>query len=124
MRRFLLPAAALALSACSAGYGTQRRALLTSLVGQPEAAAVQALGVPMRTYETGGIKFLAYDQRRIDAYGAGPFFGGFGAVGGYGGFGGFYDEYPPYVIERGCETTLEVSGGRVRAWSQRGTFCA
>lgn len=117
MRKIVL--LALALAAC-VNYGAQRRAFLTSLIGQPEAAAVQALGVPTRTYETGGVKFLAYDERRLDVIPGGPFFGGYGVWGA--GFGGFYD-FPTEVIERGCETTLEVANGRVRSWTLRGSLC-
>jgi hypothetical protein len=121
MRKIVLIALALALSACAVNPGVQRRAFLASLIGQPEAAAVHALGVPARTYQTGGIKFLAYDERRAAVIPGGPFFGGYGYFGA--GLGSYYNAFPPEVIERNCETTLEVAGGIVQSWSLRGTLC-
>ncbi len=117
MRKIVLLAFALTLASC-VDPGAQRRAFLASLIGQPEAVAVQTLGVPTRTYQAGGTKFLAYDQRRVDVLPGGPFYGGYGY-----GWGGYYGGFPPAVIERGCEMTLEVVGGTVRSWSLRGTVC-
>ena len=115
----LLPLAAMACAG-----GPDRKLVLASLVGQPEADAVRQLGVPTRVYETGGRKFIAYDERRTDLLPGTPFLGGYGGFGyfgaGYGGFGGF----PPQIIERGCETTLEVAGGRVVSWALRGSACS
>ena len=113
-----------ALAGCGDG-GAARLAFLASLVGQYETDLVRQLGVPTRSYETDGRKFLAYDQRRLDIIPAGPFFGGFG----YGRFGywgpglGLYGAFPPSVVERGCETTFELAGGRVASWSLRGNAC-
>ena len=114
----------LPLAAAACATGPDRRVVLASLVGQPEAEAVRQLGVPTRTYETGGRKFIAYDDRRADLLPGTPFLGGYGGFGyigaGYGYFGGF----PPQVIERGCETTLEVASGRVVSWALRGAACS
>jgi len=100
---------ALALSACAADPGAQRRAFLASLIGQPEAAAVRALGVPSQTYQAGGSRFLSYTERGSRVIPGGPA-GGYGTV-------------SPEVVEIGCETTLEVAGGIVQSWSLRGTAC-
>ena len=116
MTRNLILAGCLALAACATG--PDRRQVLASLVGQPETEAVRQFGVPTRTYETGGRKFIAYDERTTDLLPSGPFLGGFGYFG-YGGFGGF----PPQLIERGCETTLEVAGGKVVSWALRCNAC-
>ena len=100
--------------------GPDRRLVLASLVGQSETEVVRQLGVPTRSYETGGRKFIAYDERRTDVVPPQPFIGGFGYFGyGYGTFGAF----PAQLVERGCETTFEVSGGRVVSWSLRGNAC-
>jgi len=99
MRRLAVLALVLAVPACGPNRGAERRAFLASLVGRPEASAVQALGVPDRTYETGGVRFLAYDERRFEAIPGGTFLGG-------------------------CEMTLAVAGGRVQSWTMRGTLCA
>ena len=126
MRRLLALAALAALAAC-APTRAERLAALNRFVGEPEAAIVQAFGVPHRTYETGGIRFLAYDERRL-AYAPGyvsvaPIGGvwhhGFGP--GWYGYG--YAAFPPPMIERLCETTFEVAQGRVRAVSLRGDAC-
>lgn len=113
MRKITLVALALALSACGVNPGVQRRAFLASLIGQPEATAVHALGVPARTYQTGGVKFLAYEERRAAVIPGRTFLGPYG----------YYDAFSPEIIERGCETTLEVAGGIVRSWNLRGMLC-
>ncbi len=99
MRRLAVLALILALPACGPDLGTARRAFVASLVGRPEASAVQALGIPDRTYEAGGVEFLAYDERRLAAIPGGTFVGG-------------------------CETTLAVTDGRVQSWTMRGNLCA
>ena len=107
-----------AVTGCAPAF--DRPAFLATLVGQPEAELVRRLGVPSRTYETGGRKFLAYSEQHSDVIGGGPFFGGPGYFGsGYGLYGGF----PTEVVERSCETTFEVGDGRVLAWSLHGNAC-
>ena len=114
---FLLLGAALA--GCAPAF--DRPAFLATLVGQPEAELVRRLGVPSRTYETGGRKFLAYaEQPRSDLIGGGPFFGGFG---GFGPGFGYYGDFPAEIIQRSCETTFEVGNGRVLAGSLRVGAC-
>lgn len=111
------------LAGCAPPF--DRPAFLTTFVGQPEADVVRRLGVPSRTYEADGRKFLAYSERRSELIGGGPFFGGFGTFGsGYGGSGfGYSAAFPTEIIERDCETTFEIGGGRVLAWSLRGNAC-
>ena len=116
--RWMLALAVMSLAACAPGF--DRRAYLATLVGQPETELVRQLGVPSRTYDAGGRRFIAYSERRADIYGGGPFFGGFGYFGaGY----GLYGAFPAQVIERGCETTFEVGDGRVLSWALRGNAC-
>lgn len=111
---------AAALAGCAPAFN--RPAFLATLVGQPETELVRRLGVPSRTYETDGRKFLAYSERRSEVIGGGPFFGGFGYFGS--GLGLGYDAaFPSEIIERTCETTFEVGNGRVLAWSLRGNAC-
>jgi hypothetical protein len=86
------------------------------LVGQPEAVLVQQMGVPNRTYETGGVKYLAYDERRVDIIPGYPSYNPF-FTGWYG--GGF----PPEVVDLRCETTFEIAGGVVQSFTQRGNAC-
>lgn len=106
------------LAACGPSF--DRPAFLSKLVGQPEAEVVRRLGVPSRTYETNGRKFLAYVERRADVIASPPLFAGFGY---YGAGSGFYSAFPPQIVERGCETTFEVGDGRVLTWSLRGNAC-
>jgi hypothetical protein len=93
-----------------------RQAYLSRFVGQPEAALVEQMGVPTRSYETAGAKFLAYDEHRVDIIpgfpGYGPFFGGW-----YGG------GLPPQIVDWQCETTFQVTDGTVRSFTLRGNAC-
>lgn len=122
MKRVLL-LTALAISACSTA--PDRATVLNGLIGQDETAAVHALGVPSRTYDTPGHHFLAYAEDNLDYIPGGPFFGGYGFGPGYGyGFGGLgFSTFPDVVIDRRCETTLDVVAGRVQSWSLRGNAC-
>ena len=124
MRQIRFPVVLLALAASACAPGVDRGAYLNTLVGQPETELVRQLGVPSRTYDTGGRRFVAYSERRADIYGGGPFIGGgFGRFGYYGGGYGLYGAFPATVVERGCETTFELAEGRVVSWSLRGNAC-
>jgi hypothetical protein len=123
MRKAAILAGVLALSAC-AYPNPQHVNELNALVGKSETDLVRTQGVPTRTYETGGHKFLAYSRSRIESLpgepGFGPYgWGGWGGWGGYGGWGGF----PPEIIQRDCETTFEIANGTVLHWSFRGNAC-
>ena len=56
MRTIILATLALALTAC-----TSTEDLLGSWIGEPEGNLVNAWGVPQRSHETSGAKFIAYD---------------------------------------------------------------
>ena len=117
MRRVVLLVLAGLLGGCVNQFAA-RQAFVSQFVGQPEPVLIQQMGVPTRTYETGGAKYLAYDERRTDilpgspgwGYG-GPFWGSYG--------GGF----PAQVINLSCETTFMVSDGVVRSFNLRGNAC-
>jgi hypothetical protein len=118
-RRLTAVSAALLLLSGCVNYLRQREAYLSQFVGRGEAELVQALGVPSRTYETGGAKFLAYDERRA-YYSPGPpppYYG-------WGWGWGWYAGYPPVFVERQCETTFEVTGGIVQRFTLRGDGCS
>jgi hypothetical protein len=122
----LAGAALLALGGCAlpttAGFDSR----IASLVGRPEAEVVATLGVPVRTHEAGGQRFLQYEDRRIVSYpgsypvGAYPF-GGYRSrfYGGFGGFGGF----PPSIESRECDLTIAVRNGRMEGFTRRGDDC-
>lgn len=118
MRRLIFIFCATVTMAACAWHGLEeRQAFLAQFVGQSETKLVQAFGVPSRSIETGGHRFLAYIERRLDmlpgTYGGpwSPWWGG--------GFGGF----PPEVVERRCETTFELTEGIVRGFALRGNAC-
>jgi hypothetical protein len=112
MRLWILFPLLLALAGC-VDYVAERRAQLAPLIGRGEAELVQTLGVPTRTYETGGAKFLAYEERRIDFA---PSFGPYP----YGPPFGFNH---PQVLNLVCETTFSVSRGVVTTYILRGNAC-
>jgi hypothetical protein len=112
--------AGLTLLAGCAYPNPQHVSALNAMVGKPEADLVRAYGVPMRSVETGGSKFLAYSQHRIESYPEGPFWGGYGWRGGWGWGGGW--GYPD-VVQFDCETTFELKDGLVKGWSLRGNAC-
>jgi len=119
MRRFVVLSLIVALAGCGPSL-QEREAAMNRFIGQPEAVLVQQMGVPSRTYEAGGVKFLAYDERRLDYapgfYGGGPW--------GYPGWYGYgYATFPPTTVERICETTFEVVGSVVQRVSLRGNAC-
>ena len=101
---------------CACSTAADRAAYLNALVGHSEADAVRQLGVPSRTFEAGGRRFLAYDARQSAT------FYGIAVVGGYYG-SGWYPGFPDEVVTRQCETTLEVANDRVVTWSLRGPAC-
>ena len=112
----------LVLAACGPRF--DRPAFLNSLVGAPEVEVIRVLGVPSRTYQTDGHKFLSYIEQRADYIPGGAFFGGYG--GGFYGprFGyGYGGGFPPSLIQRECETTIDVVNGRMATWSLRGNAC-
>jgi hypothetical protein len=64
------------------------------------------------------VKYLAYDENRVDILPGAPS-RGYGApyLGWYGG------AFPPQVVNLTCETTFSVSDGVVRAYNLRGNAC-
>jgi hypothetical protein len=123
MRKTALMASILTLAGC-AYPNPQHVAALNALIGKTEADLVRSEGVPSRTYDAGGHKFLAYSRSRIESIGGEPGFGpyGYGGWGGWGGYGG-WGGFPPEIIQRDCETTFEVGGGLVLHWGFRGNAC-
>jgi len=118
MRRLVL----LCLIAALAGCGNplaQRQAFLDQFIGHPDQELVQKLGVPNRSYETGGVKYLAYVESKVTlvppvpAWGPGPpwAYGWNGAA------------LPPQAVELRCETTFAVTDGIVKSYTLRGNAC-
>jgi hypothetical protein len=125
--RTLAVGCVLALGAC-AYPNPQHVAELNALVGKSETDLVRTLGVPSRTYDTGGHRFLAYSKSKLETIpgtpGFGPWWGGGYWGGGYwgGGWGG-WGGFPPEIVQRDCETTFDLLNGTVQSWKLRGNDC-
>jgi hypothetical protein len=114
MRVVVVAVLAGVVGACSGGLAA-RQAELAGWVGKPETALVGTMGAPTRSYEAGGMKFLTYDERRVQIVPGTPFWG----PGPYWYGGGF----PPVATTLECDTTFTVADGVVRAFSLRGNAC-
>lgn len=113
MRRALL-ALPLLLAGCATGPSLEQR--LTPLIGRSEGDLVAALGVPTRTYEADGRKFLQYEQRWAQVV-PGDFYG-------YGPYWRFPPLWvPPAYVLRGCDITFTLQQGRVESFAWRGDGC-
>ena len=113
-RPFVALLVAVLLAGCASHALEQRQAYLQTLVGRSEADVVRALGVPTRTFEAGGVRFLAYDQSRLQVIpGYAPW--GWGWGWGY--------ATPPEVYQLTCETTFEILQGKVASFTLRGNAC-
>ena len=118
MKRAALLSVLLLLAACDP-YALQRReAALSAYVGMSESDLVRSFGVPTRTFETGGRRFLAYDEGSVNIIPGGPYAW---RPWGWGYYGG---AFPPQVVQTFCETTFEVANGKVVGFSLRGNACA
>ena len=124
MRRFGIVLLASALAGCAGGLA-ERQAELRQWIGRSETELVAAMGAPNRTYDSGGMKFLTYEDRRTDVIPGTPFFGGFGPFGYDDGFGtfGYGGGFPPTVTTLVCDTTFAVADHVVRSFSLRGNAC-
>lgn len=124
--RTLAALAGLSLLAGCAYPSPQHVQALNALVGKSETDLLRAYGVPNRTYDAAGHKFLAYSRSRIESFPGTPGFGyGYGLGFGYAGFSpGFgYGGFGPDIQQRDCDTTFELTAGRVTTWSLRGNDC-
>ncbi len=119
MRRWALAcslAAGAAAAGCAAGPTLEQR--LLPFVGRSEGDLVAALGVPERTYEVEGRKFLTFEDRRsYIVAGSFPLYSGYGRFG----YGPVFT--PPGYVVRTCEITFVVRGGRAESFTFRGDGC-
>ena len=127
MRRLIpfLAVPVLALSACATRPSLSGR--LSAYVGRSELDLVSALGVPTRSYETGGQKFLAYEEQSTVALpggvAGGPFYGPFGGPFGRGYYGGAYAGFGTTYAPVQCDVTFGLREGRVASFTYRGQGC-
>ncbi len=104
----------LATAGCATGPTLDQR--LLPFVGRGEAELVAALGVPERTYEVEGRKFLTFEDRRSYIVAGDPFL-----YPRYSRFGPYFA--PPGYIVRTCEITFAVRQGRAEGFTYRGDGC-
>ncbi len=108
----------LLLAACAQGPTLDQR--LSTFVNQSEGDLVAALGVPVRTYETEGRRFLQFEQRRTQALASPgfhrPYYGPWGPSWGYA-------PGPPAYAVVGCDITFALRQGRVESFTHRGEGC-
>jgi hypothetical protein len=125
MRKIITLGALAALAGC-AYPSPQHVQALNSMVGKPEVDLVRTYGVPNRTIDTAGHRFLAYSESHIDDFGGYPGWGGYGGFGygGWGRFGGFYGGFPDdEIVQEQCTTTFELANGLVQSWKLKGNDC-
>jgi hypothetical protein len=115
MRRLCLLLGTIALAACTNGLA-ERQAELAMWVGKPETDLLGIMGAPTRSYDAGGMKFLTYEDRRVEIVPSSPYYFGPGPFLYGGGF-------PPTATTLVCDTTFTVAQGVVRAFSLRGNAC-
>jgi hypothetical protein len=120
MRKLSLLAGLTLLAGC-AYPSPQHVAALNAFVGKTETDLVRAYGVPVRSVETGGSKFVEYSQHRIESFPDGPYWGAYGWHGGWGGGWGGWGY--PNIQQFDCNTTFELKDGLVKAWTLRGNAC-
>jgi hypothetical protein len=106
--------AAAALGGCT-GELAERQAELAHWVGQPESQLVAAMGAPNRTYDSGGVKFLTYEDVYVHEGPSGPYYFGPGPAA--------PDGFRGTVYRTVCDTTFTIAQGVVKAFSLRGNGC-
>jgi hypothetical protein len=110
----------LLLAGC-ADPGPTLQQRLSTFVGRTELELVTQLGVPSRTYEVEGRRFLQYDQRRTVP--VAPAFGYGAPIGPWGPRWGYWPPPPSFAVVE-CDVTFELVEGRVTGFSFRGQGCS
>jgi hypothetical protein len=114
MKRALL--LALLAAGCAQGPSLQER--LSAWIGRGEGDLVAAFGVPVRTYEVEGRRFLEFEQNRsVPIAQPDPWFGS-----PWGPRRGYWPP-PPAIATLGCSLTFELRERRVEGFSFRGQGC-
>ena len=116
MRR-LIPALMAGLLVGCSNQLAIRQAQLNAWIGRPETELISVFGVPDRTYETKGVKFIAYTEQRVDLLPGPPGYA-FGPP-----FGLYPNAMPPQAVALTCDTSFAIVGGTVRSYSLRGNAC-
>jgi hypothetical protein len=108
----LLP---LLLAACAVGPTLEQR--LATYVGRSEGDLVAELGVPLRSYDTDGRRFLQFERVSTIALQPEPY-SGFG----YGRYRPWMMPAPAYAQVR-CDLTFALRDHRVESFTMNGQGC-
>ena len=114
--RIALLSLPIALAACAAPGPTFDQRMAT-FVGRGEGDLVANLGVPVRTYETEGRRFLQFEEQRTILVPGDPW-GGFGPWG----YRRVWAAPPSYAVTK-CEVTFALRQNRVEGFTSRGEAC-
>jgi hypothetical protein len=107
----LLP---LALAACATGPTLEQR--LSAYIGRGEGDLVANLGVPLRSYEVDGRRFLQFEQRNTVAMSSpDPYF--------YGPRWSVWSVPPASFVEVSCQITFALRDHRVESFTLNGQGC-
>lgn len=111
MAAVMLP---LALAACAVGPTLDQR--LSAYIGRSEGDLVAGLGVPLRSYETEGRRFLQFEQRSTIAVSQpDPFF--------WGPRYSVWNVPPASFAEVSCQITFALRDQRVESFTLNGQGC-
>ncbi len=112
-----------ALLAGCVDYEKQEEAYLSTMVGLSEAELIQRMGVPQRTYEANGHKFLAYEHQSESYMSEDDFGGGFGMMG-MGPYGFGEPDFGSGEVDIStCQTVFDLVKGYVQSFSRHGDGC-
>jgi hypothetical protein len=104
----------LALVACAVGPTLDQR--LSAYIGRSEGDLVAGLGVPLRSYETEGRRFLQFEQRSTIAVSQpDPFF--------WGPRYSMWNVPPASFAEVSCQITFALREQRVESFTLNGQGC-
>jgi hypothetical protein len=120
MLRWCCIAVLLCLGGCATTNGYRK--LLDGWMGADERSLVRAWGVPQRTYETGGVKYLAFiSSREVSSSRSQPVLvqdmvNDKSVL-------TYTPSAPRHFHTLSCETTFEITRGRVTSWRFSGNDC-
>lgn len=120
MRYFFLLVFAVLTAGCATTAGYEK--VLNSWVGRQEIELVRAWGSPLRTYEAGGRKFIAFaSKRNLFVAGSPPRYQT--TIIGNTAYTDVSGGTPDANIPLSCLTTFEINGSTIVSWHYKGNDC-
>ena len=110
MRGFIIVAVMLCLAGCVVPTRAAFNAQMSAFIGRPEVDVIMAFGVPTRSAEAGGLRFIEYDRRRVVSWPGNNWY-----------WGSPY--FVDYVETRECRLTFTLRDGSVVHFDSRGNDC-